>query len=79
MAGALYNKNSPTWMSLSRIAMLCNRAEFKVGQQNVPVLKRFVDLSFWSYVQMICQLYYEFLSNSTIIKSARCMLSRLKL
>jgi len=37
---ATYDKNSPTWMALSRIAMLCNRAEFKSGQENVPVLKR---------------------------------------
>ena len=37
---AMYNKNSPTWMALARIAMLCNRAEFKSGQEGVPVLKR---------------------------------------
>ena len=37
---AMYNKNSPTWMALARIAMLCNRAEFKSGQEEVPVLKR---------------------------------------
>jgi len=30
----------PTWTALSHIAMLCNRAEFKVGQDAVPVLKR---------------------------------------
>ena len=39
---ATYDRNSPTWMSLARVAMLCNRAEFKVGQENVPVLKRYV-------------------------------------
>jgi len=27
-------------MALARIAMLCNRAEFKAGQEGVPVLKR---------------------------------------
>lgn len=27
-------------MALARISMLCNRAEFKAGQENVPVLKR---------------------------------------
>ena len=37
---ATYDRDSPTWMSLARIAMLCNRAEFKTGQENVPVLKR---------------------------------------
>jgi len=41
----MYNKNSPTWMALARIAMLCNRAEFKSGQDDIPVLKRFVGLS----------------------------------
>jgi len=39
-SNATYDRNSPTWMSLARIAMLCNRAEFKVGQEEVPVLKR---------------------------------------
>ena len=37
---AVYSKNSPTWVALARIAMLCNRAEFKAGQEGVPVLKR---------------------------------------
>jgi len=30
-----------TWMALSRISMLCNRAEFQTGQEQFPVLKRF--------------------------------------
>jgi len=29
-----------TWVALSRIAMLCNRAEFIAGQDLTPVLKR---------------------------------------
>ena len=37
---ATYDSESPTWRALARIAMLCNRAEFKVGQENTPVLKR---------------------------------------
>ncbi|KAI0231032.1 Sodium/potassium-transporting ATPase subunit alpha [Lamellibrachia satsuma] len=37
---ASYDTTSSTWQSLSTIAMLCNRAEFKVNQQNIPVLKR---------------------------------------
>ncbi|CAD5120356.1 DgyrCDS8929 [Dimorphilus gyrociliatus] len=37
---ATYDKDSPTWMALARIAMLCNRAEFKSGQGGIPVLKR---------------------------------------
>jgi sodium/potassium-transporting ATPase subunit alpha len=39
-SNAVYNKDSPTWMALARISMLCNRAEFKTGQEAVPVLKR---------------------------------------
>ena len=27
-------------MALARVGMLCNRAEFKIGQESVPVLKR---------------------------------------
>ncbi|VDL96146.1 unnamed protein product [Schistocephalus solidus] len=37
---AIYNKESSTWLALARVAMLCNRAEFKVGQESKPVLKR---------------------------------------
>jgi len=37
---ATYDRNSPTWNALARIAMLCNRATFKVDQENVPILKR---------------------------------------
>lgn len=37
---ATYNRDNPTWLTLARCAMLCNRAEFKVNQQDVPVLKR---------------------------------------
>ncbi|CAG5135194.1 unnamed protein product, partial [Candidula unifasciata] len=37
---ALYSQNDQSWMALARIGILCNRAEFKVGQEDVPVLKR---------------------------------------
>lgn len=37
---ANFDTSSDTWNHLARVAMLCNRAEFKVNQQNVPVLKR---------------------------------------
>jgi len=37
---ATYDMKSSTWVSLARVAMLCNRAEFKQGQESVPVLKR---------------------------------------
>ncbi|XP_029207817.2 sodium/potassium-transporting ATPase subunit alpha-3-like [Acropora muricata] len=33
-------EKSETWDALSKVAALCNRAEFKVGQENIPVLKR---------------------------------------
>ncbi|KAK6168491.1 hypothetical protein SNE40_021012 [Patella caerulea] len=39
-SNASYSRNDPTWNALARIAMLCNRAEFKVGQENVPILKK---------------------------------------
>ncbi|XP_048449564.1 sodium/potassium-transporting ATPase subunit alpha-3, partial [Rhincodon typus] len=37
---ASFDKSSITWASLSRIAALCNRATFKAGQENIPILKR---------------------------------------
>uniref|UniRef100_T1IZN6 Sodium/potassium-transporting ATPase subunit alpha n=1 Tax=Strigamia maritima TaxID=126957 RepID=T1IZN6_STRMM len=39
-SGAQYDKTSPEFKALSRIAMLCNRAEFKGGQDGVPILKK---------------------------------------
>ncbi|XP_029432996.1 sodium/potassium-transporting ATPase subunit alpha-3 [Rhinatrema bivittatum] len=39
-SGASFDKSSPTWVALSRIAALCNRAVFKAGNDNIPVLKR---------------------------------------
>jgi sodium/potassium-transporting ATPase subunit alpha len=41
--GTSFNKNAPGWKLLERIACLCNRAEFKGGQDNLPVLKREVN------------------------------------
>lgn len=43
---ATYGKNDESWMALSRISMLCNRAEFKAEQDNVPVLKRYIFCSY---------------------------------
>ncbi|XP_074652098.1 sodium/potassium-transporting ATPase subunit alpha-like isoform X2 [Tubulanus polymorphus] len=39
-SNATYDKDNQSWNALARIAMLCNRASFKVGQEGVPVLKR---------------------------------------
>ncbi|GAB6023141.1 hypothetical protein CHUAL_007223 [Chamberlinius hualienensis] len=39
-SGVQYDKTSPSFQALSRIACLCNRAEFKPGQDDVPVMKR---------------------------------------
>lgn len=39
-AGAAFDKSSVTWLSLARIAGLCNRAQFKAGQDALPILKR---------------------------------------
>ncbi|CAG0888914.1 unnamed protein product [Darwinula stevensoni] len=38
--GVKYDKNSPGWKALARVAALCSRADFKGGQDNVPLLKR---------------------------------------
>nr|AFM54541.1 Na+/K+_ATPase [Palaemon carinicauda] len=42
-SGCQYDKTSEGWKTLSRIAALCNRAEFKTGQNDVPILKREVN------------------------------------
>jgi len=42
-SGCQYDKSAPGWKMLSRIAALCNRAEFKTGQENVSILKREVN------------------------------------
>uniref|UniRef100_A0AAQ6AI24 Sodium/potassium-transporting ATPase subunit alpha n=1 Tax=Amphiprion ocellaris TaxID=80972 RepID=A0AAQ6AI24_AMPOC len=39
-SGASFDKSSVTWLSLARIAALCNRAQFKAGQDSVAILKR---------------------------------------
>ena len=41
--GIQYDKSSEGWKALSRAARLCSRAEFKSGQEKVPILKRLVD------------------------------------
>ncbi|KAM6994808.1 LOW QUALITY PROTEIN: sodium/potassium-transporting ATPase subunit alpha-3b [Tautogolabrus adspersus] len=39
-SGASFDKSSVTWLSLARVAGLCNRAQFKAGQDSLPILKR---------------------------------------
>nr|P58312.1 RecName: Full=Sodium/potassium-transporting ATPase subunit alpha-3; Short=Na(+)/K(+) ATPase alpha-3 subunit; AltName: Full=Na(+)/K(+) ATPase alpha(III) subunit; AltName: Full=Sodium pump subunit alpha-3 [Oreochromis mossambicus]AAF75108.1 sodium/potassium-transporting ATPase alpha-3 subunit [Oreochromis mossambicus] len=39
-SGAAFDKSSVTWLSLSRVAPLCNRAQFKPRQDSVSILKR---------------------------------------
>uniref|UniRef100_A0A3Q2LSQ9 Sodium/potassium-transporting ATPase subunit alpha n=1 Tax=Equus caballus TaxID=9796 RepID=A0A3Q2LSQ9_HORSE len=41
-SGVSFDKTSATWLSLSRIAGLCNRAVFQANQENIPILKRAV-------------------------------------
>ena len=41
--GTSFDKNDDGWKKLFRVAALCNRAEFKPGQENVPILKREVN------------------------------------
>ena len=42
-SGVSMNKNAQGWKYLSRCAALCNRAEFKPGQDGIPILKREVN------------------------------------
>ncbi|UYV72412.1 ATP1A1 [Cordylochernes scorpioides] len=39
-SGLQYDKSSPGWKALSRVACLCSRAEFMADQESVPILKR---------------------------------------
>ncbi|CAG2104415.1 unnamed protein product [Medioppia subpectinata] len=39
-SGTQFNKSSPGWQAMARNACLCSRAEFKAGQELVPILKR---------------------------------------
>jgi len=42
-SGTSAYKNLPTWPYLERVAVLCNRAEFKSGQSGINILKREVN------------------------------------
>lgn len=43
-SGTAFNRDAPGWKSLERVAMLCNRAEFKAGEENnKSILKREVN------------------------------------
>merc|ERR1712209_325053 len=42
-SGSAFDKNAPGWKTLERVACLCNRAEFKGGQNEIPILKREVN------------------------------------
>ncbi|XP_069859241.1 potassium-transporting ATPase alpha chain 2 isoform X2 [Dipodomys merriami] len=37
-----FDQSSGTWASLYKIITLCNRAEFRPGQENVPIMKKVV-------------------------------------
>lgn len=37
--GNTFDKGSDTWFILAQIAGLCNRADFKANQENVPIAK----------------------------------------
>lgn len=39
-SGTQYDRSAQTWKCLARICCLCSRAEFKPGQEHLPVLKR---------------------------------------
>uniref|UniRef100_A0A8C4KUJ3 Sodium/potassium-transporting ATPase subunit alpha n=1 Tax=Equus asinus TaxID=9793 RepID=A0A8C4KUJ3_EQUAS len=38
----VFDQSSGTWASLSKIITLCNRAEFRPGQESVPIMKKVV-------------------------------------
>jgi len=42
-SGSAFDKSAAGWKTLERVAMLCNRAEFKGGQDQVSILKREVN------------------------------------
>merc|ERR1711915_539600 len=42
-SGSSFNKEATGWKTLERVACLCNRAEFKPGQEGISVLKREVN------------------------------------
>merc|ERR1711981_115069 len=42
-SGSAFDKSAPGWKTLERVAMLCNRAEFKGQQDGVSILKREVN------------------------------------
>ncbi|KAG9482444.1 hypothetical protein GDO78_011241 [Eleutherodactylus coqui] len=37
-----FEQTSGTWIALSKIVTLCNRAEFKAGQEDLPIMKKIV-------------------------------------
>ncbi|XP_028987788.1 sodium/potassium-transporting ATPase subunit alpha-2 [Betta splendens] len=39
-SGSGFDKSSATWAALSRVAALCNRADFRPGQENLPIQMR---------------------------------------
>ncbi|OAD60366.1 Sodium/potassium-transporting ATPase subunit alpha [Eufriesea mexicana] len=42
-SGLQYDRTSPGFKALAKIATLCNRAEFKAGQEDKPILKKEVN------------------------------------
>ncbi|MBV96686.1 Potassium-transporting ATPase alpha chain 2, partial [Eschrichtius robustus] len=38
----VFDQSSATWASLSKIITLCNRAEFRPGQESIPIMKKAV-------------------------------------
>jgi len=39
-SGIAHDKASKTWSALARVGGLCNRAEFRAGQEDTPILKK---------------------------------------
>ena len=42
-SGSSFDKNATGWQSLEKVEILCNRADFKPGQDSVYILERYVN------------------------------------
>lgn len=50
-----HDNQSATLEALARVVVLCNRAEFKAGQDGVPIVKRYA--SYTKFRQMSRELF----------------------
>jgi len=75
-SGVQYDRSSPGFRALARIATLCNRAEFKAGQDGVPTLKKFVVITLYNPIKKeLIQIFFSREVNGDASESAllKCM------